>query len=134
MIHFIGEFEISADKRVSFQRLARFLARAVFFAAQYYAALGYTDEMLSLNVHMARTEDLVLSADTEQTGRCRIPEIQIHHERTVSDLISGYESHAARLLRSTAERFNFEPPTDDYFAEVIHESLQRLSFFKKKAG
>ena len=125
MIHFIGEFEISADKRVSFQRLARFLARAVFFAAQYYAALGYTDEMLSLNVHMARTEDLVLSADTEQTGRCRIPEIQIHHERTVSDLISGYESHAARLLRSTAERFNFEPPTDDYFAEVIHESLQR---------
>ena len=125
MIHFIGEFEIPEDKKLSFQRLARFLARSVFFAAQYYASLGYADELLSLNVHMTRTEDLILSADVEQRGRCRIPEIQIHHERTVSDLISGYEAHAARLLRSMAERFNFEPPSDDYFAEEIHESLQR---------
>ena len=125
MIHFIGEFEITPDKTMPFLRLGRFIARSVFFAAQYYSFLGYTDEQLSLNVHVERSEDIVLTADTEQTGRCRIPEIQIHHERTVSDLISGYETHAARLLRSTAERFNFEPPTDNYFAEVVHESLQR---------
>ena len=125
MIHFVGEFELPENRILPFQRLARFLARSMFFAAQYYSALGYTDNLLSLNVHLEKTEDLILSADNGLSGRCRIPEIQIHHERSVSDLISGYEVHAARLLRSTAERFNFEPSSEDYFTEVVHESLQR---------
>lgn len=125
MIHFIGEFELPEDRKIPFQRLARFLARSIFFAAQYYSNLGYADEMLSLNFRMEKTEDLILFASDEQSGRCRIPEIHVHHERSVPDLISGYEIHAARFLRSAAERFNFEPPTDDYFAEVVHESLQR---------
>jgi hypothetical protein len=125
MLHFIGDFPLSENKKVSFRRLSSFLSRSVIFAAQYYSSLGYTDEMLSLNFRIEKSEDLILFSDDTQDGRCRIPELQIHHSRTASDLASGSKTHAARLLRSATERFNFEPPNDDYFADAVKESLQR---------
>lgn len=125
MLHFIGAFPFTDDGKVPFRRLAHFLVRSVIFAAEYYSSLGYTDEMLSLNFRMEKTEDLILSASEDLSGKCRIPELHIHHDRSVSDLTSGKEAHAARLLRSATERFNFEPPTDDYFMSAVQETLQR---------
>lgn len=125
MLHFIGEFPLSNDGKVPFRRLSEFIARSVVFASQYYTALGYTDELLMLNFRMEKSEDLILSDGKSPDGRCRIPEIQIKQERSVSDLASGKENHAARLLRSASERFNFEPPSESYFLEEVQESLQR---------
>ena len=125
LIHFIGQFSFSDGKVLPLRRLSTFLARSVVFASQYYSTLGYTDELLSLNFRMEKTENMILSAGDDLKGRCRIPEIRIHHERTVSDLVSGPEIHAARFLRSATERFNFDPPTDDYFTEAVQDSLQR---------
>ena len=125
MLHFIGDFPLGSDKKIPFRRLSEFIARSVVFASQYYTELGYTDELLSLNFRVEKSENLVLSGENGREGRCRIPEIQIRQERSVPDLASGKESHAARLLRSASERFNFEPPSENYFLEEVQESLQR---------
>jgi hypothetical protein len=125
LIHFIANFSQEENQTVSFRLLSQFLSRAVVFAAGYYAALGFADEMLSLNFRMEDSEEMILSAPDNVSGKCRIPEILVHQNRTASDLSSDKKFHAEKLLRSVSERFNFIPSEENYFQESVKRSLKK---------
>lgn len=125
LLHFAGEFPVENQGDVSFAVLVSFLAKSVSFAAQYYSFLGFSEELLSLNFKIRNAEDLQLIPGNGLQGRCRIPEIEIHFERSASDLVSGCEYHTVRFLRSVFERFNIENLNDEYFLSLVKESLQR---------
>lgn len=124
MVHFIGQLPFEVEGEITFHTLALFLVRAIVFSAKYYSALGYADDLLELNFRMEKTENLILKSGGF-SGRCRIPEILIRKERSASDLASGYETHAAKFLRSVSERFNFESSGDIFFENAVKNSLRK---------
>lgn len=86
------------------------------FLANYYAELDLQDELVHMKFCFSDVENVRLEADPTTTdtnrqrqGICRIPRIEITMERSATDLASGTDNHAARLMREITERFNLLP-------------------------
>lgn len=105
------EFFQERDKGVDYQRLMLKLSEAMFFIGELYSELGYTEEMLEVDLRLRGVEDVCLRGIEPRAGRqteycCRIPEIRVSQRRTVADLVSAPEEHALRALKDVCERFN----------------------------
>ena len=120
------------EHEVQYDLLRKKIAEAVFFAGEFYSNLGYSDEMFELEVRLNGVENAVL-AGIEPRGRqpgspseyrCRIPEIVVNMQRTMADLTSGPEDHAARIVRDLCERFNMPSSRHEDLEETIRSYLE----------
>jgi hypothetical protein len=103
------ETEASA---IPFTRLLDWIGAAVYAVAQLYSELALDEKLLTLNVTLENTENAVLEGVASESGgsaQCFIPEVRVVKQRTVADLLSGPATHAAKILRALADRFNADP-------------------------
>lgn len=109
------------EKGISYLFLVHFFSEAISFLARLYGSLGYSAELLSVQLSMRNTENVPLietpSANRNFEFICRIPEISLHLERTAADLSSAPTEHAVTLIRKVCERFNLP--------EGRHQNLQK---------
>ncbi len=106
------EFFPERKAGVDYRRLMLKLAEAMFFAGELYSELGYTEEMLEIDIRLKGVENVTLHGIKPRAGGkrteycCKIPEIRINLQRTLADLVSGPEEHALRAMKDICERFN----------------------------
>ncbi len=119
LFYFTGIFPF--EKGVSYQFLVKFFSEAVKFIAQLYDFMGYSPELLTLQLSIRGVENVSLTETpfhTEDFGfTCRIPEISLKMERSAADLSSAPAEHAVTLIKKVCERFNLP--------EGRHRNLQR---------
>lgn len=106
---------------VSYRLLLKLFAEAVKFLAQLYAILGYSEDLLSIQVSLRDVENIPLTEAPLSTDDfefvCRIPEISFKVERSAADLSASPSAHAIYLIKKCCERFNLP--------EGRHRDLQK---------
>ena len=106
---------------VSYRLLLKLFAEAVKFLAQLYAILGYSEDLLSIQVSLRDVENIPLTEAPLSTDDfefvCRIPEISFKVERSAADLSASPSAHAVYLIKKCCERFNLP--------EGRHRDLQK---------
>lgn len=107
-VHFL---EFQEPGGMDYRQLMLKLGEGIFFLCGLYTELGYSDDMFELDIRLGNMEGQRLNglsprSNRRQEYRCHIPEIRVSFLRTLADLASGPEEHAARALRDICERFN----------------------------
>ena len=109
LFYFAGRFPLNGGG-VSYRLLLQLLAEAVKFLAQLYDLLGYSEDLLELQISIRDTENIPLTDIPLRTDDfefiCRIPEIAFKVERSAADLSASPSAHAAYLIKKCCERFN----------------------------
>ena len=115
-------FKYPQNDELSLENLARFCAEAVAFAAGLGENFNWSTELLTLKISIVPAEDMLID------NRYRIfagKELSAEIERSVADLNSGRENHAARLLRRIGEMLRLPDHQLDSFKEKIRVFLER---------
>ncbi|MDD3118644.1 MAG: ATP-binding protein [Victivallales bacterium] len=139
------EYAPAGERSVAYRSLQDKIAEAVFFAGEFYSDLGYNDEMFALDIRLNGVEDALLTGikpRVRRSGspaeyRCHIPEIVVTMQRTMADLISGPEDHAARIVRDLCERFNVPSSRHEGLEEAVRAYLEERmpeAFFSDGSG
>ncbi len=119
LFYFAGVFPF--EQSVSYQFLVKFFSEAVKFTAQLYDFMGYSAELLTLQLSIRGVENISLADTPFNTDdfefTCRIPEISLKLQRTAADLSSAPAEHAVTLIKKVCERFNLP--------EGRHHNLQK---------
>lgn len=120
LFHFAGIFPLKANG-VSYRLTLQLFAEAVKFLAQLYDLLGYSEDLLSIQVSIRDVENVSLTDVPFSTDdfefTCRIPEIAFKVERSAADLSASPSAHAVYLIKKICERFNLP--------EGRHRNLQK---------
>ncbi|MBE6376037.1 MAG: ATP-binding protein [Lentisphaerae bacterium] len=116
-----GYFRYTPDKDISLEELAKFCAETVYFAGKLGEALNRSEELFSLRLTLAPVSTAVI--DGKYVSREK--EISAEIRRSVADINSGRENHAARLLRRLGEQFQVPDKQLDSFKEPIKAFLER---------
>ena len=125
--HFRSVLPNDLEDLISYDSLCDFASDAVNFCAQLYGTLGFSDQLLRLDVSLYNSENRRLNfpgMDSDQTI-CRIPEIEVHLNFTAADFISGRAVHADTLIRRLCERFNI---SDGRHLDLRQRIERRLRF------
>lgn len=114
-----------ADGLVSYAVLCDFAADAVNFCASLFAALGFSDQNLRLDVFLYNAENrhMHFPGKNPVDTVCRIPEIAIGFNTSAADFISGRAAYADSLIRRICERFNI---SDGRHMDLTDRIRQRL--------
>lgn len=117
LFYYLLQFGTKDKRELPFPALARSVACAISAIGQLYAAIGVEDELLTMQVNVRNTEEVVMTGvpGTPAPAPCSIPDVEVTKRRTVGDMVSDPVDHAVRVVTELAERFNV--PADR------HESL-----------
>ncbi len=109
LFYFAGKFPLK-EGGVSYRLLLQLFAEAAKFLAQLYDLLGYSEDLLSIQVSIRDVENIPLTEVPLRTEDfefiCRIPEIAFKMERSSADLSASPSAHAVYLIKKCCERFN----------------------------
>ncbi len=110
LFHYETEYVLKGNT-LSFLSLLNFFAEGFAFLAQFYALLGFSEEVLVCRMRFSGMENLSLEDVPRQRPDdpafvCRIPDIELKLERSAADLASDSPVHAATIFRNFCERFN----------------------------
>lgn len=97
--------------RIDYGLLVRRIGNLVAAMGHLYADLGQEAELLTMAFRLVNAEGCLLEAtesDEQKEFRCYIPEIEVTKRRTVADLASAPDEHAAKVVHEVCERFNFQ--------------------------
>lgn len=128
--HYICEVD-GNERTLEYNFLVKLFAEAVFFLGQFYAELGYDNEMLSIGIRLDNVEQVVLSGMPVHVKNksggyvSRIPEIKTMLYRTAADLVSGNIEHTVRIIREICERFNMPDGRHLSLASEIRKYLEK---------
>lgn len=87
--------------------LHRFSMEALTFFGRYFSELGSAETVIDVGLHVRNTENWQLASEGfGQPYICRIPEIELHLQRSAASLAAGDVRHADALAREFANRFN----------------------------
>ena len=115
-------FKYLADDQLSLDNLARFCAETVAFAGNLGELFNWSEELLTLKIVLQPAEDIVI----DKRYRCPAgKELAAEIKRSVADLNSGRENHAARLLRRIGESFQLPDKKLDQYKQAIGNFLER---------
>ncbi len=127
LFHFIGFYPLE-NNSISYSMLIRFIAEATQFLANFYNDLGYAEELIQIKLVINRVENVILrerDKSDDDIFVCRIPEITVRLERSAADLSSDPLAHAAQLIKSTCERFNFPDGRHRRLLKTLQTHLAR---------
>lgn len=99
------------ERIINAQMLLRNLIVIMDFIGQLYTNIGHPESILDVNVHLANTENARLEnlpvVARGQDTICRIPDIEVHKQRSSGDLEGGASLDTAQqLFGEICERFN----------------------------
>lgn len=108
LFHFLRVFPELRHGPVQYEPLCALLTDAVSYCATLFGALGFSDEILHIEIRLDNVENrqLIFPGGEPADAVCRIPEIAVHRSCSAADLISGRAAHADELIRRVCERFN----------------------------
>ncbi len=109
LFYFIRDYELNHNG-IAYSVLLRFMGETIGFLAKFYSNLGYAEEIIHIRMSISHVENVVLHESDDSNDNifvCRIPEINVSLDRSAADLASDPAAHAAQLIKSTCERFNF---------------------------
>lgn len=119
---FFCYFKYPSENQLSLDSLARFCAETVSFAGHLGEFFNWSEELLTLKIVLQPMEDIVI----DKRYRCPAgKELAAEIKRSVADLNSGRENHAARLLRRIGESFQLPDKKLDHYKRAIGNFLER---------
>lgn len=127
LFYFIGVYELDHNG-ISYSKLLRFIAEAVNFLADLYSNLGYAEELIHIKMSISHVENVILRESADSSDNifvCRIPEINVKLDRSAADLVSDPAAHAAQLIKSTCERFNFPDGRHVTLLDTLNRHLHK---------
>ena len=123
------------EKGISYLFLVHFFSEAISFLARLYGSLGYSAELLSVQLSMRNTENVPLietpSANRNFEFICRIPEISLHLERTETleeithemGMVVAEGVKTAISAHMLAQRKNCDTPIINAVFNVLYNNL-----------
>ena len=106
---------------LSLEDLARFCAEVTFFAGNFGESCNWSEELLTLQLGIDSGKDAAING----TYRSASPESSAEIKRSVADLNSGRENHAARLFRRLGEEFQLPDEQLEKLEAGIRSFLER---------
>lgn len=115
-----GYFRFHDTQDASLEDLARFCAEATAFAGKLGEELNLSEELFTLRLTLNPSGKAVIDQEYFSDEKEIVAEIS----RSVADLASGRENHAARLLRRIGEQFRMPDWKIERFENAIHTFLE----------
>lgn len=114
-------FRYTDKQNMTLEELAKFCAETVSFAGKSGEELNWSEELLNLQISIIPTPGAMFDEKYISEDR----EISAEIRRSVADLNSGRENHAARLLRRLGEELRIPDKQIDAFQAPIKAFLER---------
>ncbi len=119
---------LSEKKDLELESIIQLICGSFIFLADYYNALGYEDEVISINLRIVGTDKrklLLENTKPKQQFVCRIPEIHSDMKRSAADLAAGLTEHTVRAFRNILYCFNIPESRHQEIRSRIEEFLSR---------
>ncbi len=108
--------------------LLELLCGTFFFVSNYYSALGYEDEVLSVSLRLTGMDGKRLwfgDGGAKKPYVCRIPEIQTELKRSAADLVAGLGEHTVHAFQNILYCFNVPEGRHGDVKKMVSEYFAR---------
>ena len=129
LFHHVSSVALGGEQAaVTYPVLVERIASAIQVLGELYSELGGEDELLTFTVGLSNVKScrLIETPETkprDEPYKCYIPDIMVRMRRTVADMLTGTEVHAARVIAEVCERFNFDARQHDFLRQQLRKML-----------